>query len=126
VLHRCYLLKIVAPSMMAFAGHHRTGPEEATMKAPTCTLLPLALLWVADPGTARAGEPGLAAKARAVLQAHCFKCHGQEGAAKGGFGHVLDREKLVKRGQLLPGNVALSELYRRVAKGELPPAGKPS
>ncbi len=94
------------------------------MKALLCALLSLAFLGTAAP--ARAGEPGLATRAQAILKAHCQKCHGGNGAAKGSFGHVLDREKLVQRGQILPGNASASDLYRRVVKGEMPPAGKHS
>lgn len=98
------------------------------MKAPQCALLSLALIWAVPRvgSTTQPDDTGLAAKAQGVLKAHCYKCHGQDGSSKGGFGHVLDREKLVQRGYLLPANLNASELYRRVAKGEMPPPGKHS
>jgi hypothetical protein len=41
--------------------------------------------------------------------------------AEGGFNYVLDRDKLVARKKLVPGDPERSKLYRRVAKGEMPP-----
>jgi mono/diheme cytochrome c family protein len=64
-------------------------------------------------------------KALEILQRHCASCHGSEEKAKGGFGHVLDRERLVTRGQVVPGKLAESALYERTARGEMPPGKKP-
>jgi serine/threonine-protein kinase len=48
-------------------------------------------------GTGSAVEPAeLARKARAVLEANCYRCHGKNGAAEGGFGYALDYDRLVK------------------------------
>jgi mono/diheme cytochrome c family protein len=69
-------------------------------------------------------DPGLAARALAVLKTHCARCHGQDGVAKGKFGYVLDREKLVARNKVVPGSPAESELYQRVASAEMPPPDK--
>src|SRR5262245_2704293 len=80
-----------------------------------------ALLVGALTAAARADDADLAAKAQAVLKANCYSCHGQDGAAKGGFGYVLDRERLVGRGKVVPGKPAESELYQRVEAGEMPP-----
>lgn len=63
----------------------------------------------------------LARKAEGVLKSHCFRCHGQEGSAKGGFNFILDRNKLVNRQQLVPGKPADSKVYQRTLKGEMPP-----
>src|SRR5271165_2486235 len=65
-------------------------------------------------------------KAHAILKAHCHRCHGENGSAKGKFGYVLARDKLIARGKVVPGNAAESELYQRVQSGEMPPAGKTS
>ena len=47
---------------------------------------------------ARADEPAaLAKKARAVLDANCHRCHGQDGNIEGGFNYVLDARQLVTR-----------------------------
>jgi mono/diheme cytochrome c family protein len=77
------------------------------------------------PVVALASEPpSLAERARVVLAAHCQRCHGGAGVAKGGFGYVLDRDKLVARGKVVPGNPPASELYQRIQAGEMPPPGK--
>src|SRR5687767_10495951 len=73
---------------------------------------------------AQSADSSLAGKAQAILKNHCSKCHGQEGAVKGGFGYVLDRDKLIARGKIIPGNPAESEIYQRMHEGEMPPPGK--
>jgi WD40 repeat protein len=72
-------------------------------------------------GPARADDESLGVKAQAILKANCYRCHGQQGMAKGGFGYVLDREKLVARNKVTPGKPADSEIYERIRKGEMPP-----
>src|SRR5438445_13664959 len=74
---------------------------------------------------AAAADMTLAVKAQAILKANCSRCHGQEGPAKGKFDYVLDRDKLVARKKVVPGNPAASELYERIRKGEMPPKGQP-
>jgi mono/diheme cytochrome c family protein len=64
----------------------------------------------------------LARKALDTLKTHCYRCHGDGGAAEGGFNYVLDRDKLVARKKVVPGDAEHSKLYRRVSKGEMPPA----
>jgi mono/diheme cytochrome c family protein len=71
-----------------------------------------------------AGPESLAESARAVLEKHCAACHGSPGTAKGGFGYVLDRNRLVARSQIVPGKAAESPLFQRVEQGEMPPAGR--
>jgi formylglycine-generating enzyme required for sulfatase activity len=64
----------------------------------------------------------LAQKARRILRANCYRCHGQDGNVEGGFNFVLDRRQLVaRRGMVVPGNPAKSRLFRRVRDGEMPP-----
>jgi mono/diheme cytochrome c family protein len=86
------------------------------------TLLALA------PALAPASDPTapapLAVQAHALLKARCHRCHGRDGAAKGGFGYVLDRDRLVARDKVVPGSPAASELFQRVQAGEMPPPGK--
>jgi WD40 repeat protein len=69
----------------------------------------------------RADDATLARKAREVLQANCYRCHGQEGAVEGGMNYILDRDKLVARKKVIPGDAAGSPLYKRVAAGKMPP-----
>ncbi len=70
---------------------------------------------------ATAQEPQLAEKARAVLKAHCYRCHGQEGAVEGGLNYVADLGKLVARKKVVPGNPDDSRLMKRITDGTMPP-----
>ncbi len=67
------------------------------------------------------GPRSSADEARRVLQAYCANCHAAGSPAKGGFGFVLDRDKLVARDLVVPGDAAASELFRRVRDGAMPP-----
>jgi mono/diheme cytochrome c family protein len=73
----------------------------------------------------QAAEADLAIRAQAILKENCYRCHGQDGTAKGGFGYVLDRERLLSHGKLTAGKPDESELFQRVAKGEMPPKQQP-
>src|SRR5438876_787702 len=84
------------------------------------------LLWAAGiglmPSTALAQSPApLAQQAKAILQANCANCHGGGKAAKGGFGFVLDRDRLVSRFIVTPGQAGQSDLFLRIQQGEMPP-----
>jgi mono/diheme cytochrome c family protein len=68
-------------------------------------------------------DPALPSAAQAVLKAHCARCHGPAGTGKGGMNFILDRNRLVSRQKIIPGNVADSPLYQRVLQGEMPPPG---
>jgi WD40 repeat protein len=74
-------------------------------------------------GPAQAADP-LAARALAVLDAHCHRCHGKDGAIEGGMNFILDRDKLVARKKVLPGKPDESPLFKRVASGKMPPPGE--
>jgi WD40 repeat protein/mono/diheme cytochrome c family protein len=87
-----------------------------TRRAPVLLVLLLAV------PTARADPPAIALQAKAVLAAHCAACHGGSDKVKGGFGYVLDRERLIARQKVVPGKLADSELYERVKNSEMPPA----
>ena len=74
------------------------------------------------PAPASAGGPApLGQEAKAILQANCASCHGGGKAAKGGFGFVLDRDLLVSRYLVAPGQAAQSDLFMRIQQGEMPP-----
>jgi WD40 repeat protein/mono/diheme cytochrome c family protein len=75
-------------------------------------------------GPAGAADEGLAHKARAVLDVHCHRCHGEQGAVEGGMNYVLDRDKLVSRKKIVPGQPDQSPLFRKVSAGKMPPAGE--
>ncbi len=72
------------------------------------------------------GADDLAVGARALLQKHCGTCHGPGGSGKGGFDYVLDRDRLVARNQVLPGNARESVLFQRIRDGEMPPPKRPT
>lgn len=63
-----------------------------------------------------------------MLEKYCAECHGPRGGAKGGFDYVLDRERLVARGQVTPAKADDSPLLQRVRDGDMPPGkrGKPT
>ncbi len=83
----------------------------------------LFVLALAAPAFAAApATPGLAPRALAVLEAHCHKCHGKDGSVEGGLNFILDREKLVARRKIVPGDPAASPLLKRVLSGRMPPA----
>jgi len=67
---------------------------------------------------------GLAAKAQAILQSHCYRCHGQDGSIEGGFNYVLDSAKLVDRKKIVPGKPDASAIVKRIANGSMPPVGE--
>jgi mono/diheme cytochrome c family protein len=73
-------------------------------------------------GQARAAEES---RAQAILRTHCDACHGPGGSGKGGFDYLLDRDRLVARNQVVPGNPADSPLLQRIEQGEMPPGKRP-
>ncbi len=81
------------------------------------------LVALALPAFAFAADP-TAADAKRILDTHCHRCHGQDGAIEGGFNYVLDFAKLIDRKKLLPGNADRSPLLRRIADGTMPPPGE--
>ncbi len=84
--------------------------------------LPLAASVLLLPAPAPAGAPApLGQQAKAILQTHCASCHGGGKAAKGGFGFVLDRDLLVNRVLVTPGQAGQSDVFLRVQQGEMPP-----
>ncbi|WP_406695167.1 c-type cytochrome domain-containing protein [Singulisphaera sp. Ch08] len=65
----------------------------------------------------------LARQARGVLQRNCLRCHDGEGSAGGDF-DLLDRENLVEKKVLTPGNVGASRLLQKIVQGKMPPSGE--
>src|SRR5581483_2273804 len=66
----------------------------------------------------------LAQRAKAVFQAHCYRCHGQDGAVESGFNYLMDLGQLVGRRKVVPGKPEESKVYLRMAKGQMPPPGE--
>jgi mono/diheme cytochrome c family protein len=71
------------------------------------------------PAANKPDERALAA--RAVLATYCYRCHGENGAAEGGFNSATDRDRLVAKKRIIPGNPDKSLVIRRVSEGEMPP-----
>ncbi len=55
------------------------------------------LLAVPVVGRSQPPKQELAVKARKLLETHCYRCHGRDGANEGGFNYILNRDKLVER-----------------------------
>lgn len=75
--------------------------------------------------SASASSAELATQAEQVLRAHCYRCHGEEGADEGGFNFVLRRDRLVQGDRYVhPGEPENSRLLARITAGEMPPGGE--
>jgi mono/diheme cytochrome c family protein/sugar lactone lactonase YvrE len=73
-----------------------------------------------EPLTASARE--LAQKTHDLFKTYCYRCHGKDGSAEGGFDFILNRDHLVTGKLLVPrAPPQSSRLFRRVQKGEMPP-----
>lgn len=66
-------------------------------------------------------ERELARRAEAMLRTHCYRCHGKGGSVEGGFNDVLDPPSLVARKKVIPHDPEHSRLFKRVARGDMPP-----
>ncbi len=76
----------------------------------------------APPGAApdeQASSSRLSQQVRAILETNCFRCHGENGAAESGV-FVLDRDKLVARKKVIPGDPEHSRLFQRLTSGTEP------
>jgi len=76
---------------------------------------------------AEENKSALARKADLIMRQNCYKCHGRPGERiRGGFGHVLDFDRLRKDENYLNLNdPSASVLYNRIESDEMP-AGKNS
>jgi WD40 repeat protein len=118
----CDLAPDLASIIMEFAeGTVASAPGRLKMSTASRWLAALGLFAVLP---VHAAEPPLAERARALLERYCSRCHGSGGPAKGGFDFVLDRNRLVSHGKVVPGKPDESELYQRLVRGEMPPKGK--
>src|SRR5262245_8958014 len=66
----------------------------------------------------------IAVKARAILTANCYRCHGQNGTVEGGVSYLLDRQQLVARKLVVPNDPSKSKLIQRIENKEMPPEGE--
>ena len=93
-----------------------------TSHAARWSLLVLALGFLgARQGRAADDPRSVAVRARGLLERYCYRCHGRDGSLEGGMNYVLDRDKLITRKKVLPGDPLHSPLYKRVAAGKMPP-----
>lgn len=104
-----------------------TDPPRTTapLASPASAALPQAATPLA-PAPITADGAALAEKAKAVFQANCYRCHGQEGASEGGFNFVLNLEKLA-RTVVKPKNPGGSTLFERMSATDesvMPPEGE--
>ena len=58
-----------------------------------------------------------------LLETHCYGCHGQNGTNEGGLDYILDIERLIQAGRIVPGKASESRLFQRIEDEEMPPAG---
>src|SRR5579884_2543913 len=87
--------------------------------------------WAAWAGTALAAPPAaddatLAARVKEIFRTRCLECHGGS-QTKAGV-RVLDRERLVAKGKIVPGKPEESPLFDLIAgRGDspMPPEGQP-
>src|SRR5947208_1256377 len=108
-----------------------TSRETVTMRttrAGFALLIAVASLLCSSqgPAFAQSSKEEIAAKARDILQANCFECHGGK-FTKAGV-KILDRDLLVSKEKLSPGNADDSLLYQLIIATDdsmMPPADRP-
>ncbi len=85
------------------------------------------ILWPITAGFAfnlgQAATVTFEADVRPILKAHCFRCHGEDGSAKGGL-DVRLHKLLLKGGKhgtaIVPGQAEKSLLYKKIRDGKMP------
>lgn len=60
-------------------------------------------------------------RAASVVSLKCAQCHGPGSPGYGGINYILDVDKLVEKGFLIPGDPEHSKLFQRVHVGTMPP-----
>jgi mono/diheme cytochrome c family protein len=110
ILVICGIAAATGSVLLVLAPTHRGQPTlPSSPPAPTASR------------PAEVDEKAIARRAREVLASNCYRCHGQNGAAEGGFNYILDRDRLVARRKVVPYKPGNSKLFGRVQKGEMPP-----
>ena len=65
-------------------------------------------------------DTDLPSQAIAVLEKHCYACHGQNGSAEGGVSRILDVEDLIKNEIVTPGQASASRVVIRMTSHDDP------
>lgn len=60
------------------------------------------------------GQVDDAAEAFNILNDNCYYCHGESGSAEGSVSYILDREQLIRKKKLIPGDAENSRIFIRV------------
>jgi serine/threonine-protein kinase len=104
------LFGLMGIMVLVFALKQLTPPQATSRTAGTDSV-------AADTSSAQ-----LSQQVRAIFEADCFRCHGQDDYAEAGV-YVLDRDKLVAKQKIAPGDPDGSRLYQRItsAKRPMPP-----
>ncbi len=76
-----------------------------------------------QPPGEQTASPEIAQRAGALLREHCYRCHGENGSSKGGMNFVLDRNRLVETGKVVPGQSHTSPLLDAIKERRMPPPG---
>jgi hypothetical protein len=107
-------LLFVVPVMLPFLLNRRTSPEVSEKPDEVFPDSQLAKRITES-------DKALGESARAILKKNCYRCHGENGTAEGAFNYILDRDRLVLRKKIKPGDADKSRLFRRTKDGEMPP-----
>lgn len=79
------------------------------------TLLAVSMAWGAP------DKAELAQRAESLFKLACYRCHGMEGAAEGGFSFVMEPQRLIATKRVIPGKPDESKVYKKIKKGDMPP-----
>src|SRR5580704_14600202 len=96
------------------------------MSAHNLPLAAVLLLIASRPLFSADASKQLAVRTQSILKAHCYRCHGQDGAIEGGMNYGTDLAKLVARKKIIPGNPSGSRLFKRIEEGTMPPPAEKS
>jgi serine/threonine protein kinase/mono/diheme cytochrome c family protein len=112
----CLLVGLgIAGAVLVPSLRNRTPEEKKAVEGGSGSVTP-----VGD-GADGSDPETLARQAREILTTNCHRCHGENGAVEGGFNYLLDRDRLVARKKIVPGQPEKSHLLQRIQDGEMPP-----
>jgi mono/diheme cytochrome c family protein len=120
----CVVLGIAGVSIIlfAFSRHGDTAEPPPVVEKPPINAANVANTGKAtdaDKAAAPVGDAALSLSVRSIFETNCFRCHGEDGEAESGV-FVLDRDKLVSKQKIIPGDPEKSRLYQRVTSPKRP------